>query len=282
MSWAQGEVMMRQSIIALLLCVAALGCDRSPTSEEQAVVEEPVQASFDGADAKDSAAIVARGQRLSWALGCHGCHGKDMQGQRFYELYASNLTREVPKYSDAQLDRLIRGGTHPSGRDVWAMPSEIFQHLSDPDLAAVTAYLRSLEPAGEPTGKPLPFEAETKKLIADGEIMPAAQFVTHLKDVEPVDLGPTHTLGRYITMVTCAECHGPKLKGHAGDTPDLIVAGGYSREEFEQLITKGIPTGNRKLKELMQDVAQNRFSKLTPHEKDALYAYLRARAEQPQ
>ena len=83
-------------------------------------------------------------------------------------------------------------------------------------------------------------------------------------------------------MVTCAECHGPELKGQEGDTPDLIVAGGYSREDFERMITTGVPTGNRKLKELMQDVARNRFSKLTPHERDALYAYLKARAEAPQ
>ncbi len=161
------------------------------------------------------------------------------------------------------------------------MPSEIFQHLSDADLDAIIAYLRTVEPAGEPTGKPLPFEPDAQKLIAEGKIMPAAQTVLKTKAKTPPDLGETHALGRYITMVTCAECHGPELKGQEGDTPDLIVAGGYSREEFERMITTGVPTGNRKLKELMQDVARNRFSKLTPHERDALYAYLKARAEAP-
>jgi mono/diheme cytochrome c family protein len=273
---------MRYPHIALLLLAGAAACDRSPEAKESAVAAAPAQTSFDGAGSAEMAAKVAHGLRLSWALGCHGCHGKDLQGQRFYELYASNLTREAPAYSDVQLERLIRGGIHPSGRDVWAMPSEIFQHLSDADLAAVIAYLRTLPPKGEPTGKALPFEPETKRLVADGEIMPAAQFVTQLKTTTPVDLGPSHALGRYITMVTCAECHGPELKGHEGDTPDLVVAGGYSREEFEQIITKGVPTGNRKLKELMQDVAKNRFAKLTPHEIDALHAYLKARAEQPQ
>jgi len=274
--------MMRQSIIALLFCAAVAGCDRAPKADKTGIAGAPAQIAFDGVVTNDPTARIAQGLRLSWVLGCHGCHGKNLEGKRFYELYASNLTREVPKYSDGQLERLIRGGIHPSGRDVWAMPSEVFQHLSDADLAAVTAYLRTLEPAGEPTGKPLPFEPETRTLIARGEIMPAAQFVVRLKSAKPVDLGPSHAFGRYITMVTCAECHGPELKGHEGDTPDLAVAGGYSRDEFEQLITKGIPAGGRKLKQLMQDVAQNRFTKLTPHEKDALYAYLKARAEQPQ
>src|SRR4030095_6216322 len=97
----------------------------------------------------------------------------------------------------------------------------------------------------------------------------------------PIELAPDHKLVRYITMVTCAECHGPELRGSEGDTPDLIVAGSYSREEFEKLIAQGVPTGDRKLK-LMQDVAKNRFSRLTPKERDALYAYLKARAEQSQ
>jgi hypothetical protein len=64
-----------------------------------------------------------------------------------------------------------------------------------------------------------------------------------------------------------------------GKPPNLIVAGGYTREEFERLITQGIPTGNRKLKPAMAIVAQTRFSHLTHHERDALYAYLKARAE---
>jgi hypothetical protein len=33
---------------------------------------------------------------------------------------------------------------------------------------------------------------------------------------------------------------------------------------------------------MMSGVAKHRFSYLTQHERDALYAYLKARAEQPQ
>ena len=177
---------------------------------------------------------------------------------------------------------MLRHGERVNHRDLWGMPSEIFQHLSDPDLAALTAYLRTLKPTGIPTQPMLPLEKETRDLIAKGEIKPAARFVIENRPKTPSDLGPQHALGRYITMVTCAECHGPKLEGHPGDTPNLIVAGGYSRAEFEKLITRGVPTGNRKLKELMSGVAKTRFAYLTPHERDALYAYLKARAERPQ
>lgn len=238
---------------------------------------------FDGAMAADAAAKVAHGQRLTHVLGCTGCHDRGLIGSRFYELYASNLTREIPKYSDAQFDRLLRHGERPDGKDLDGMPSEIFQHLNDPDVADLLAYLRTLKPTGLPTQPSLPLTEETKKLIAAGELKPAAEWVRLLKDKTPVDLGPRYALGRYITMVTCAECHGEQLNGdphpHPGAPPNLIVVGGYSRAEFETLMTQGIPTGGRKIREMMSGVAKTRFAYMTKHERDALYAYLKARAE---
>jgi cytochrome c553 len=106
--------------------------------------------------------------------------------------------------------------------------------------------------------------------------------VRERRDMRPVELGPQHELARYMTSLTCAECHGPKLEGVKGDTPDVVTAAAYSRAEFEKLITQGVASGGRKLHPLMASVAKNRFSNMTAHERDALYAYLKARAEQPQ
>jgi cytochrome c553 len=268
---------MRYWTIAALLLAA---CQQQPKPPAK-----PAEVTFDGAQVTDAAAKVAHGERLTHVLGCTGCHNKGLVGDRFYELYASNLTREIPKYSDAQFDRLLRHGERTNGKDLDAMPSEVFQHLSDTDTADLLAYLRTLRPQGMPTQPRLPLTEETKKLIAAGELKPAAEWVRLTKNVAPADLGPRHALGRYITMVTCAECHGPDLKGDphggAGAPPNLIVAGGYSRTEFERLITQGVPTGNRKLREMMSGVARTRFTHLTAHERDELYAYLKARAEQP-
>lgn len=261
----------------LVAAVLALGACGSPPAEQESA---PPATAFDGALVTQASARVAHGKRIADVLGCTGCHGANLQGERFYELYASNLTRELPKYTDAQFGRLLREGVHPTGRDVWGMPSEIFQHLSEPDLAALTAYLRSLDPAGPPTQPRLPFEAETQKLIAAGELKPAADFVREEKHLAPVDLGTPLSLGRYITRVTCAECHAADLNGR-DDTPDLVVAGAYTRDEFERLMTTGVPVGGRKLR-LMGDVARDRFSQMTPHERDALYAYLKARAGRTQ
>jgi cytochrome c553 len=265
-------------ITFLLVAVALAACGSTP---EAAPSDEPPPIAFDGSLVTEASARVAQGERLTWVLGCRGCHTEEFQGQDFYGVPASNLTRDVHKYSDAQFVRLLREGKRIDKRELWAMPSEIFQHLGEPDMTSLIAYLRTLQPAGTPT-PPLPaFTAEMRKEMAEGKLKPAAQWVKETKGKTPIDLGEGHALGRYITMVTCAECHGPQLKGYEKDTPDLIVAGAYSRAEFETLMTKGIPNGPRKL-DLMALVAQGRFSRMTVAERDALYAYLKARAERPQ
>lgn len=266
---------------AVLVLTALAGCGSTKKAE-------PTPIAFDGASATDKAARIAHGERLTWVLGCRGCHAKDLAGRNFTEddpqygpVYASNLTLVLPHYSDAAIERLLRTGEHPDRKALWIMPSEIFQHLSAPDMTALIFYLRTLPPTGKPTPLPV-LSAQDKKDIAAGTYKPAAQFVRELNAVLPIDAGSQLALGRYMTSVTCSECHGPKLQGKKGDTPDLIIAGAYSREEFERLMTQGIAKGDRKLKPLMVDVAKNRFARLTPHERDALYGYLKARAEQPQ
>jgi len=162
------------------------------------------------------------------------------------------------------------------------MPSEVFQHLSAADMKALIAYLRSIKPVGKKLPPPQ-FSVQDKKDIAAGVYKPAVAGVRETRDVLPFDAGPQYALGRYIASVTCAECHGSKLEGapaaKPGQPPNLIVAGGYTRDQFETLITKGIPVGGRKLNPMMSGVATTRFSHLTPHERDALYAYLKARAD---
>lgn len=79
-------------------------------------------------------------------------------------LYASNLTRQLPKFSDVQLEALLRTGVHPERKTVWAMPSEIFHNLSFADMKALIVYLRTLRPMGKPI--PLPeFGAQDKRTL---------------------------------------------------------------------------------------------------------------------
>jgi len=271
---------MRYWILAALLLAA---CER----QQPKLAAKTPEITFDGAEVTNAAALQEHGERISRTLGCRGCHRANLEGGWFYERYASNLSRDLQKYSDAEIDQAVRTGVPRDHRELWGMPSEIFQHLSDADLKALIANFRSVKAVGKPTQPPKPWEADVKELIAKGEFKNAKESVLRDKALAPVDLGPDHALGRYISRVTCAECHGPKLEGapggKPGEPPNLIVAGGYTRAEFETLLTLGIPSGGRKLKNpLMGEVARERFVHFTPHERDALYAYLKARAERPQ
>jgi cytochrome c553 len=274
--------MRRIAFAALLLSACS-----SKTTEQHSTEDLPV--TFDGAVATPASAKIAHGERLTYVLGCRGCHTPTLQGQTWDDdprgygvLWSSNLTRAVPTMTDTQLRDLLTKGVHPRRGDLWVMPAELFQHLAPADLDALIAYLRTLKPEGAISPDPEPGPKAIRE-IKSGDAKPAETLVEERRDTLPFDAGPGYALGRYITEVTCAECHGPKLEGHQdeeGKTPNLVVAGAYTRQEFERLITHGIPTSNRKIAELMQSVAKNRFSHLTPHERDALYAYLKARAEQ--
>lgn len=276
--------------MVLFLALAMVACDRNAQQPSRVDVR-PAAITFDGASYKSAAAKSAHGERLSRVLGCRGCHGDEMVGKLWDNdpagygvMWASNLTRAVPTMTDQQVRDLLTRGVHPRRPDLWVMPSEMFQHLSRPDLDAVVAYLRSLPPEGErsPDPKLGPLAISQART---GDVKPAALLVRERRSELPVDLGPQTAQGRYMATVTCAECHGPRLDGQKspeGSTPDLVAAAGYSRAEFEQLITRGVATGGRKLHPLMQSVAKGRFAHLTPPERISLYAYLKARAERPQ
>ena len=118
--------------------------------------------------------------RLSW---------REAGGRQFYERYASNLTRDLPKYSDAQIERVLRTGVPRDGRELWGMPSEIFQHLSAADLRALIADLRSTTPGGKPTQPSKPWEPDAKAMIAKGDLKTAKDTASQDKLIAPVDLG---------------------------------------------------------------------------------------------
>lgn len=257
--------------IGVLLCLAACG-PRTPA---------PVLA-FQ----TTSAEAVEQGERLSAVLGCSGCHGADLAGEDWSEpgfggLWTANLTLSAADHTDAQLDRLIRGGRR-SDRDLWGMPSHLFTQLSADDMAAVIAYIRSKPVAGVRHPAPT-FEEGARQEIAAGLWMSSRAEVAKAGRTRPPDAGQSHALGRYIVNATCAECHGLDLTGGQalpGKTPppDLIVVGAYDAVAFRHLMRTGLPPEGRDLG-LMAEVARGRYSRFTESELDAVYAYLKALAE---
>ncbi|MCL6740765.1 cytochrome c [Sphingomonas sp. RB56-2] len=272
-----------RNVVMLLALAGLAACHPQAEKEEPA---KPAALTYEGGDYKDEAAKLAHGERLATILDCTGCHKSNLQGQNvtardpsYGEMNAPNITLLLAKYSDDDFRRLLRDGVPKDGREFWFMPVESLQFLSDADLDAVIAYLRTFKPEGTqlpPIKKGKGFQEDLERGFGNSQ-----QQVARYKAEPPPDLGPQHEFGRYLVQTTCTSCHNSKLQGYEGFTPNLNIAGTYSEAELTRLLT----TGEGKVKKdlgMMSDVARNHFSRFTPKERSAIVSYILDRAERMQ
>lgn len=230
-------------------------------------------------------ASLDEGERLARIRGCFGCHGDDLTGQVFFEFFdgtsfaAPDLIAAARKYSVAELDRVIRHGIRPDSTSVLLpMPSEMFYNLSDEDFGQIIGFLRSQPPGAEPWPEPY-FGPVARVMLTmfkqeEGTILSAELIDHELPRLEPLANNP-ESLGEYIAMTTCTECHGRDLLGaFGGEFPPLTIVAAYSLEDFTTLMRTGVPIGDREL-DLMALVAVGRFSHFTDSEIESLHTYLK-------
>lgn len=265
--------------LASLVAIAALGsCAAPPPAAEP---EGRATVSLEGAEPATHAERVAHGERLATLLACTSCHGDDLTGGDYGEdadggfIFASNLTRAVPRLSDQQLRRLLAEGVHPSRERIYYMPSKTLQRLSVADMDALMAFLRSLEPSGQDW--PVPVEGETTMALVELGILETSndRVAAYRRHRPPVVEGAE--LGRYVASVTCAECHGPALDGEWASAPSLRqVLAHHDDESLSALLAghggRGDEPGGGS--GLMPLVASRNLSALTTSEREALIAYL--------
>lgn len=222
---------------------------------------------------------VAEGERLARLRGCFGgCHGRELEGGLLFQedwvgsVVAPDLTRVAATHSDAELERVIRRGVRKDGTTVWVMPSSMFYHLSDADLGAIIAFIRS-RPSSDGPDTRISLGPLGRVATATGEFPLIAEEINAAVPRVPPGGGHEVAFGRYLALTVCTECHGDRLTGVAGDTPSLQVVRAYSFDEFSRLMRDGIAIGDRELG-LMSRVAQGRFRYFTGAEVHALYAFL--------
>lgn len=226
-----------------------------------------------------------RGHRLATLAGCTSCHGAKLDGHLFEEdpnfaiAWSSNLSRILPRWSDAQIETTMRTGQRPDGSALWFMPTFAQRHLTPADMRDLIAWLRTVPPSGS-DHPPMRRGPMFARALAAGFQDSAAQ-ARRLASRAPLDAGPSHVRGRYLATIACAECHGHDLKGvpdpRPGDPPDLQVAAAYSPAAFARLLATGIAQGGRPAGGMAAE-ARKRLSVLTPEEVRAVQAYLVARA----
>lgn len=205
---------------------------------------------------RDSAA-VARGNHLAHSLVmCVDCHGEDLAGTTFIDqppfavVSAPNITPAGlgQDLSDLDLVRAIRYGVAPNGRSLVIMPSAQYYYLSDADLGAIIAYLRSVPPARRDL-KVTRYGPISRTLLALGKLPVLQAALIDRGAARPAPApGVTVEYGGYLAL-PCRGCHGPGLSGGvdpAGDpswpptsnlTPEGL--GKWSQADFTRLLREG-------------------------------------------
>lgn len=244
--------------------------------------------------ARTDSAAVPRGEHLVRSLAkCVDCHANDLGGgpvindPAFAVLYGPNLTTGrgglLSDYSDAALERAIRHGIARDGRRLMVMPSAEYQFLSDDDVGAIIAYLRTVAPVDRD-----PVETKigpiARALYAKGDLpLFSTVGVLHAEESVPaVPIDSTVEYGKYLGDIGCSGCHGAtygggKIPGTPPDWPPPanLTPGGighYTYADFQKALREGVRPDGSAINPFMPVAATKLMSEV---EFVALWKYLR-------
>jgi mono/diheme cytochrome c family protein len=228
-------------------------------------------------------------RRLNGCTGCHSSTGAqplDGSAMNFIEglgtLYAPNLTPGGPlkDWSDGEIARAIREGIDKDGHPLLIMPSSAFHRLSDDDVQATVAYLRSTPAASRQT--PSRDINLLGLLIVGAGLFPTAEQ-PHITAPQTAPPPGTPEYGQYLVEITgCSECHGPSLEGGAtggfgppGGPSLRAIVPTWQEADFIKFFRSGVdPAGRAVDSENMpwKDIG----AAYTDPELSAMYTYLRS------
>ena len=232
---------------------------------------------------------IERGRQIAgnWCAACHSLNGqlplsggKDIAKEippPIGALPTANLTPggRIKDWSDGEIFRAVREGVDPQGNKLLVMSGQYARYLSDDDLKAVIAFLRT-QPA---VHNPMPPE----RLSFLGVVMAGASMFPRIKEEPPVTVtapppGPTAAYGEYmVSWMNCRECHGPRLQGTTGGvlppSPSLRVSQTWTAEQFLTAMRTGKTPHGKQLDSLK--MPWNFVGRFSDDEILAIHAYLR-------
>ena len=264
------------------------------------------------AHAQTPAGDAKRGEYLSKAAGCLGCHTEEKKeavpyaGGRalktpFGTFYGPNITPHptagIGKWSEAEFFQAVRHGTRPDGTNYFpAFPYPSFTKINDADLRDLFAYLKSLRPSdrmSQPHDLKFPFAWRWLVTVWKWLFFTPGVFTPDTKASAQINRGAylTHALGH------CGECHTPRnfmggpirartLAGGKGpegkDIPNLTPARlkkKWSDKDLNDFLSSGLMPDGDVPAEAMGEVIRNTTGQLTPEDLAAMIAYLRTLPE---
>jgi mono/diheme cytochrome c family protein len=256
-----------------------------------------------GAFAQDA----KRGEYVSKAAGCLGCHTEERKNAVSYAggralktpfgtFYGPNITPHkeagIGAWSEADFVRALREGRRPDGANLFpAFPYPSFTRMSDADLKDLWAYLRSL-PASSRPSQPheLGFFYRWRFLVTIWKWF----FFTPGPLVPDAAKSAVLNRGAYLVQALghCGECHTPR-NFLGGAKQSRFLAGAKLGEtavpnitptrlkklgdgELKDVLRTATTSDGDVLAESMSEVVRNTTSQLTEQDLDAMIAYLRS------
>lgn len=204
------------------------------------------------------AAQIAHGAHLTRTRGCMDCHGETLTGKHVVDagpvmqIHAPNLTPGGVPLDPVTFEHAVRHAVGRNGQMLLLMPSSDYSLMSNEDVAAIYAYLKSLpaDPTVQPESRIGPV-GRVLYLFGQLPIFEAPR-IDHARasrgDAAPVD--DVRAYGAYLAQ-TCRGCHGAELAGGpmpgqppgvpdpANLTPDASGLGGWREADFVQAMRQG-------------------------------------------
>jgi mono/diheme cytochrome c family protein len=246
-------------------------------------------------------ASIARGEHIATLNLCRMCHTETLSGQSvsvpgMLTFGIPNLTAGVGGVGTTNTDvdwvRAIRHGVGHDGRGLVLMPVRKFYYLSDEDLSALIAYLKSLPPVNNVLPKtdlgPL-----GRVMLALGQLPP--EIVPNVISIDHDSLRPaaphpavTVEYGKYLAL-PCTLCHGENLNGQSVqlDGPPVLALNltpgselrGWSEADFITTLRTSVTPSGHQLKDAMP---WKYFGQMTDDEMKAVWMYLQSLPALPQ
>ncbi len=208
------------------------------------------------------------------------------------KVIASNLTPGKggvgAAYKDSDWVQAIRHGVRPDGTPLLFMPSTEFYFLSDRDLGAVIAYIKSAPPVDheQPRSSLSMTGRMVMILLPSFTFMPAELIPHDAPRPEAPEPGITAAYGEYLTQ-SCKVCHGlgmsggpipgfpsswpPALNLTFGEGSSLLT---WTEQGFMQTIRTGVTPEGRKLRTAYMPWRSYKF--MDDEELQAVWAYLQS------
>jgi mono/diheme cytochrome c family protein len=257
--------------------------------------------------------LIAKGEYLTRAADCAGCHtvpgGAMYAGGRAFTLpmgtvWSPNITPDpttgIGGYSDEDWLRALQKGVARDGRYLYpAMPYAAYTKMSREDALAIKAYLTSLKPVATP-----PIPAATMKFPYDQRWGLTFWNLINAPDrrLEPdTSKSAAWNRGAYLVEALghCGECHTPRnfMQGLKGDkafaganqqgwlaynisSDKQAGIGGWSDEQLASYLSTGQAPGRGPASGPMAEVLQYSLRYLSQDDIKAIVAYLRDRPAQ--